>query len=134
MNGVLHAADGRASMISIHFDPPPMDDLAQGFGRAAAWGLFGALVPVWTRERLMEKEAGLAVDDAAELEALMEEEEEEEEEYTCPLCNNSNEVRLGHRLSCYTLRQLSRLHEKACRGQMSQWCSSWVHTIIAPMV
>lgn len=74
-------------MISIHFEPPQMDDLAEGFGRAAVWGLFGALVPVWTRDRLLEKEAGLEVDDAAELDDFF-----EDEEYICPLCNNTNEV------------------------------------------
>lgn len=77
-------------MISIHFEPPPIDDLAEGFGRAAVWGLFGALVPVWTRDRLLEKEAGLEVDDAAELDSFFE--DFEDDEYICPLCNNSHEV------------------------------------------
>lgn len=96
-------------MFGIGFHPPEFSVLVHGTVQAIMLGAFAALIPKVTAERIREKEAGLALDEAYEAGLLDDDffdggggsadEFGYAGGYVCATCDNTNEVR-GRVSSC----------------------------------
>lgn len=89
-------------MFGVHFQPPEFSVLLHGTVQAIMLGAFAALIPKVTAERIREKEAGLALDEAYEA-GLLDDDFDDDEEfglaggYVCATCDNTNEVGILYR-------------------------------------
>lgn len=87
-------------MFGVHFEPPEFSVLLHGTVQAIMLGAFAALIPKVTAERIREKEAGLALDEAYEAGLLDDDFGGGDDDefgyaggYVCATCDNTNEVR-----------------------------------------
>ena len=85
-------------MLGIEFHPPNWDTIVGAVGQAVVLGVIGGgLIPIWTRQRIREKEAGLDVDEGYEMGWDDDDDlgfgDVYRDGYVCATCDNSNEVR-----------------------------------------
>ncbi|CAM9369903.1 unnamed protein product [Choristocarpus tenellus] len=72
---------GGGGPVMIYFTPPSLQEIINVTTKAILWGGLMSFIPVWTRERLREKEEGMATEDWMV-----------DEGYLCATCDNTNQV------------------------------------------